>query len=318
MSALPVVQNAYKNTEMIIAHGSTNVFVAEEIMGEVPNKEFYLSGQVINNVLCQTQPEEKPPIIRLVKGQLRPPTGMMDEMLRNFDDKCVFIKGGNAVDPDFNAGVFCAHPGCGTIGFAMGICDGPRCQADHSAGAGKALVPSVTESARHMGQDTFYYHSGQRVGMMPVTNAIVITEVQAFKILFGIDDVTHVGAAAPAGSEGSVVLVAEAEKEKIDAAVELYESIKGEPPLRTLKAYCEGCIPTTPATDASPDEQYEAHPKKHCLYEGLKESELRTFRAAHRADHPEPLAPARRHPARRDWSRARDPAWRSDRGPAQM
>ena len=31
VAALPVVQNAYKNTEMIIAHGSTNVFVAEEI-----------------------------------------------------------------------------------------------------------------------------------------------------------------------------------------------------------------------------------------------------------------------------------------------
>ena len=96
-----------------------------------------------------------------------------------------------------------------------------------------------------MGQDTFYYHSGQRVGMMPVTNAIVVTEVQALKILFDIDDVTHVGGGGAMGSEGSIVLVAEAEKEKIDAAVELYEAIKGEPPLRTLKAYCEGCIPTT-------------------------------------------------------------------------
>ena len=75
VAALPVVKNAYENTEMIIAHGSTNVFVAEEIMGNVPNKEFYLSGQVINNVLCQTQPEEKPPIIRLVKGKLMPPDG---------------------------------------------------------------------------------------------------------------------------------------------------------------------------------------------------------------------------------------------------
>lgn len=56
--------------------------------------------------------------------------------------------------------------------------------------------------------------------------------------------------------------------------------VKGEltpPALRTRKAYCDGCIPTTPAMDASPDEQYEAHPKKHCLYEGLKESELPAF-----------------------------------------
>lgn len=46
-----------------------------------------------------------------------------------------------------------------------------------------------------------------------------------------------------------MVLVAEAEKDKIDAAVELYESIKGEPPLRTIEAYCAGCIPTTPRTE---------------------------------------------------------------------
>src|SRR3546814_8535850 len=100
-----------------------------------------------------------------------------------------------------------------------------------------------------MGQDTFYYHAGQRVGMMPVTNAIVVTEVQALQILFGIENVTHVGGGGAMGSEGSVVLVAEAEKEKIDRAVALYESIKGETPLSTLKAYCEGCIPTTPSID---------------------------------------------------------------------
>ena len=276
VAAMPVVRNAHANGEMIIAHGSTNVFVAEEIMGEVPNKEFYLSGQVINNVLCQTQPEEKPPIIHLVKGELTPPAPRMDEMLKNFDDTSVFIKGGNAVDPEFNAGVFCAHPGCGTIGFAMGIMMARGGHLIIPLGLEK-LIPSVTEAARHMGQDTFYYHAGQRTGMMPVTNATVVTEVQAMQILFGIEDVTHVGGGGAMGSEGSVVLVAEAEKDKIDAAVELYESIKGEPPLRTIKAYCAGCIPTTPSIEASPDEQYAAHPKKHCLYEGLEESELPDF-----------------------------------------
>lgn len=276
VAALPEVRNAYENTEMIIAHGSTNVFVAEEIMGEVPHKQYFLSGQVINHVLCQTQPQEKPPIIHLVKGKLTPPAPMMDQMLRNFDDKCVFIKGGNAVDPDFNAGVFCAHPGCGTIGFAMGIMMARGAKLIIPIGLEK-LVPSITESARHMGQDTFYYHAGQRVGMMPVTNATVVTEVQALKILFGIEHVTHVGGGGAMGSEGSVVLVAEAEKDKLDRAIELYESIKGEPPLRTLKAYCAGCIPTTPSMDKSPEEQYEAHPKKHCLYEGLEESELPSF-----------------------------------------
>ena len=147
---------------MIIAHGSTNVFVAEEVMGEVPHKQFYLSGQVINNVLCQTQPEEKPPIIHLAKGERTPPAPRMDEMLRNFDSTSVFIKGANAVAPEFNAGVFCAHPGCGTIGFAMGIMMARGGHLIIPLGLEK-LIPSVTDAARHMGQDTFYYHAGQRV-----------------------------------------------------------------------------------------------------------------------------------------------------------
>ena len=33
VAALPEVQLAYREAEMIIAHGSTNVFVAEELMG---------------------------------------------------------------------------------------------------------------------------------------------------------------------------------------------------------------------------------------------------------------------------------------------
>lgn len=275
VAALPEVQTAYKEAEMIIAHGSTNVFVAEELIGYCPQKNYYLSGQVINSVLCQTHPDEKPPMIKLVKGELVPPAPMMDETLRNFDDRCVFIKGGNAVDFDFNAGIFCAHPGAGTIGFAYGTLSARGSHLIIPIGLEK-LVPSVTRAARYMGQDTFYYHAGQRTGMMPLTNATVITEIQAFDILFGIEAI-HVGGGGAMGSEGSVVLVAEAEQGHMDDVVKIYEAIKGEKPLRTLKALCETCIPTTPSIDLTPEEQAKLTHKKHCMFEGLKETELPDF-----------------------------------------
>ncbi len=53
----------------MVAHGSTNVYVAEELLGCCPQREQFISGQVINGVLCQTAPEEKPPIIRISRGQ---------------------------------------------------------------------------------------------------------------------------------------------------------------------------------------------------------------------------------------------------------
>lgn len=275
VAALPEVQLAYKEAEMIIAHGSTNVFVAEELMGYCPQKNYYLSGQVINSVLCQTHPSEKPPMIKLVKGELTPPAPTMDATLRNFDERCVFIKGGNAVDFDFNAGVFCAHPGAGTIGFAYGLLSARGSHLIVPIGLEK-LIPSVPRAARYMGQDTFYYHAGQRTGMLPLVNATVVTEIQAFDILFGVEAI-HVGGGGAMGSEGSVVLVAETEQAHMDEIVKVYESIKGEKPLRTLKAICETCIPTTPSIDLSPEEQGKTKHKKHCLFEGIKEEDLPHF-----------------------------------------
>ncbi|CAN0521265.1 unnamed protein product, partial [Laminaria digitata] len=97
VAALPEVKHALEHAQIVIAHGSTNVYVADEIMGECPEADRYVSGQVINGTLCQTQPEEKPAILRLVKGVSVPPVRTMDETLAGWDDTSLFIKGANAV-----------------------------------------------------------------------------------------------------------------------------------------------------------------------------------------------------------------------------
>jgi len=83
----------------VIGHGSTNVYVAEEILGECPKRDQFLSGLIINGTLCLTQPEEKPPMIVIRRGKLVPPEPTMEEVLKNFGPESVFIKGANAVDP---------------------------------------------------------------------------------------------------------------------------------------------------------------------------------------------------------------------------
>ena len=69
VSKLPEVAYALSHAQLVIAHGSTNVFVAEEVLGYCPERDKYASGQVINGTLCQTESSEKPPILRLVKGK---------------------------------------------------------------------------------------------------------------------------------------------------------------------------------------------------------------------------------------------------------
>ncbi len=275
VALLPEVKKAKEDGEIIIVHGSTNVRVAEEILGECPERDRFLSGQIINRILCLTQAEEKPPMIKIKKGELVPPDLTMEETLENFGARSVFIKGANAVDSQGNAGVFVAHPSGGTIGWAFGILSARGSHLIVPVGLEK-LVPSVKKAAQHLGQDTLYYSMGAKIGMIPIMNAKVITEVEAFNILFGLN-VVHIGGGGVGGSEGSVVLAAEGEKQGLDRAVELIESIKGEAPIQSKKSLCINCLPTSPSMLFRPEEQFAEKESGHCMFQGKKEEELLRF-----------------------------------------
>src|SRR5690606_24310323 len=122
VAAMPMVRAALADDLLVIAHGSTNVFVAEEILGALPQpRGTYLSGQIFNGVMCQTEPAEKGPILVLDRGRVVPPRLTMGEIFDLGGPGAILVKGANAVDPQGQAGVFCAHPGCGTIGFSYGF-----------------------------------------------------------------------------------------------------------------------------------------------------------------------------------------------------
>jgi hypothetical protein len=273
VAALPEVRTAFAEDLLVIAHGSTNVYVAEEILGSLARpRATFLSGQIINGVFCQTEPSEKGPMIVVERGRIVPPKATMQEVLEPGGPRTVVIKGANAVDPAGNAGVFCAHPGCGTIGFAYGFVCGRGVGLVVPVGLEK-LVPSVAEASRELGHDRLYYHSGFRIGMMPLVNATVVTEISAFRILFGLNAV-HVGGGGVSGSEGTVVLVASGEQAALDTAIAAIETIKGEPPLVTAKAACATCVPTTPSMLASTAEQAGDRRAISCIFQGKAEADL--------------------------------------------
>lgn len=273
VAAMPQVQAALRDDLIVIAHGSTNVYVTEEITGTMPQaRGTFLSGQIFNGIMCQVEPREKGPMVVLERGKLVPPKPTMEQVLSAGGPGAIFIKGANAVDPDGNAGVFCAHPGCGTIGFAMGWIAGRGISLVVPVGLEK-LVPSVPAAAKQLGHDRLYYQTGFQIGMMPLVNATVVTEVGAFRILFGLDAV-HVGSGGNSGSEGTVVLVATGDKEALDRAIDAIERIKGEPPLATMKAACATCVPTTPSLLTSPEEQARTQPKLSCVHQGKREADL--------------------------------------------
>ncbi len=271
VARLPEVARARAQAQIAIGHGSTNVYVAEEIFGACAHRDKYLSGLVVNRILCVTQAEEKPQMLLWRKGLLTAPAATMGETLKDFGADSVFIKGANAVDAEGNVGVFVANPAGGTIGWSYGILSARGCHLIVPVGLEK-LVPSVREAARSCGQEKLYYCQGIRIGMIPVMNATVVTEIEAFRILFDLRAV-HVGGGGNMESQGSVVVVAEGDKGALDRAIALIESIKGEPPLQPRKSACTSCVPTVLIQS---DEGVKRE-VKFCMYQGLTDEELPDF-----------------------------------------
>lgn len=275
VARLPEVRHAMAEAQIVIAHGSTNTYVVEELLGGYADRDRYVSGQVINGTLCQTEPAEKPALIRLLRGRPVPPVPTMEETLAGWDASCLFIKGANAVDPEFNAGVFNAHPAAGTIGFAYGAICGMGIPLIVPVGLEK-LVPSVKAACTELGHARVDYFDGTKIGMLPLMNAKVITEIQAFGILFGLEAV-HVGGGGVSGSEGCVVIAVRGEAAVVRDAIAMIEGIKGEPPLKLQKRRCAECFSLPPAfTSGTAAAEMPAAPVrvKQCLYSGTAEEDL--------------------------------------------
>ncbi|MBP2635416.1 MAG: hypothetical protein H6Q72_1323 [Firmicutes bacterium] len=225
IAKLPFVEEAIRNSWIVIATGSSTGYVAEELMGSQLVKENFISGHITLGETWGTpkNPDYIFPIV-LHKGQRQDMRA--EEALKEFAAGDVFIKGANAVDAQFQTGVFMGNDIGGTIGAALGTLYARGSYLLVPVGLEK-MVPSVVEAAKHTGIKSFSQHTGMPVGMMPMVNATVITEIQAFASLFKLS-AYHIGSGGIAGSEGAVVLALEGEEANLEEAFRLVKAIKGE------------------------------------------------------------------------------------------
>jgi len=245
--ALPEVQNAWKNGMIIIGRGITNAYVTEEFFEiTIEPKAAQTAGMICSGMTTSTT--GPPPctwhVIR--DGKVVEGADSNVEIL-NFGPEDVFIKGGNAIDTEGNAGVFAASLKAGTIGMAWPIVTPRGSHLIMPIGLEK-LVPSVIEAAKHNGVYYFKYSMGLPARLVPIVVGKVVTEIQAFAILCGVQ-AYHIASGGVGGSEGAVVLSLEGDEEKVEKAFELVKSIKGEPPVT---------IPDTLSVSSPADYQYDA------------------------------------------------------------
>jgi len=206
------VRSALKKGRIIIASGSTNAYIIAELSGTMDDLERRMVGRIFKGKLDAVPPEMRLEPVVLIDGKIsdRP----YPEVLEEFTAGDVFIKGANAVDPAGNVGVLAGNPQGGTVGkfWALVRARGAR----HICPVGlEKLIPSVEKAVEESGQEWFSYSIGLKASLMPLPGALVVTEIEALRILYDLE-ATHIASGGVMGSEGSVVLSVKGEKPNID------------------------------------------------------------------------------------------------------
>lgn len=240
VAAMKAVKDAREKGYTIIGGGTTNAYVAQEILGVTDIRpETFTAGTNSHRLLCVTDADKRTPFpIILFKGERCAKT--IPEALADFHRETVIIKGANAIDPSGKVAVISAGFDGGTMGATLGTAVSQGLKYIVPVGLEK-LVPSVEDSCSWTGAKTIDYSMGAEFGMFVIPNALVVTEIEALRILTGVNG-KHVASGGIGASAGSVVIVVEGAEDDVKKAISLVEGIKGEPAIPGLKGTCKTCL----------------------------------------------------------------------------
>lgn len=244
VAQMKVLKNAMKEGLVVVANGTTTAYVAEELLqNEHIEKISYATGVVTGEYLGTTPLAKRGLPVIFNKGRkeklvvsdgklVHKESGKVlgspfMHYIEQFGPHDVFIKGANAIDPDGNVGVLMGSATGGSIGPCLGAIYAKGANFIVPIGLEK-MIPSVKDACTYSGRDLWIYTMGKPVGLMPIMNATVITEIEALKILSGVKAVP-IAAGGVDGAEGAIILSMEGEKEQIEEAAKIIHDIKGEP-----------------------------------------------------------------------------------------
>ena len=236
---LDEVRTAWEKGYIILNGGTTNGYVAQELLGMKdlePGR--FSAGLNTHRLLCVTAPEERAifPIV-LFCGSRSSKTPV--EALQDFRIETVIIKGANAIDREGNIGIITSGFDGGSFAATYGTATSQGVKCIFPVGLEK-MVSSVKEGASWAGAKTFDYSMGADFGMYFVANGTLVTEIEALRVLAGVE-ARHVASGGVGDSAGGVVLIIKGDDSSVKRAISIVELIKGEPLPRGLKGICETC-----------------------------------------------------------------------------
>ena len=227
---LDVVKRAMRKGIVAVAKGTTETYVAEELVGEKIEPFAYTTGLTLPKVPVEeiNRSVEKRPDLVFVDGQLV--EGLtVNEAARQMSAGDVFMKGANALNyQEQVAGILVGDLMGGTIGGALGPVVARKAHLVLPVGLEKCIPFDIVALSRRI--PTKWDEGSKGSSLMPVTG-LIVTEIEALRTLADVE-VVQIAAGGVGGAEGSVRLMIEGAPDQVAKVEGLLDEIYGERPFR--------------------------------------------------------------------------------------
>ena len=233
LAAHPTILNALKHGTVVVVAGTTNGYVAEEILKTLgvsegfSRKRFFRGiilppGQAVTSEGRLVDESKFPGDVVITKNVWQKGKTILD-VIDDLQEGDVIVKGANALDMQKKqAAVLIGHPKAGTIMVALQAVLGRRVSLIVPVGLEKRVngdLNALAEKVNMPGAD------GYRLFPVP---GQVFTELDAVMLLTGAS-AEMVAAGGVCGAEGSYLIAVSGTKEQEKAAEELLALVASEP-----------------------------------------------------------------------------------------
>jgi hypothetical protein len=227
------VKEALKSGTVVIIAGTTNGYLAEEILSNIGQIDGFLKKRFFRGIVIPpSQPRKEdgrlvdesgfPGDVVIVNGEWRKGLTIFD-VVDDLKEGDIIFKGANALEvPRKKAAIYIGHPHGGTIGASLQAVIGRRVRLILPVGLEKRVDADLDELSLKLNSPGAH---GPR--LLPVVGE-VFTEIEAISSLTGAE-AELVAAGGVAGSEGSIWLAVSGSDEEIEAAQKIIMSVFGEP-----------------------------------------------------------------------------------------
>ena len=223
----PPFKERLEKGHVIVNKGTTNTYIAEELLNDTLSTGEYVLGHILpekGNVKLDRSKSRQELVLKNGVIQDIPFNEALDSM--NAGD--IILKGASIINyQKGQAGVLIGHPTGGTTGVIV-----PKIKERNL----RLIIPVglEKESSRDIHLLNWYTKvpheaTGKKMPFIWSIEGELFTEIEAIKQFANVD-VLHIASGGIGGAEGAVTICIRGEQKEVEKALEIIQSIQGEPP----------------------------------------------------------------------------------------